>query len=325
MPTLLHWFMSETTKPSLKSFSSVQKKSFGSNWSLTKKYWLTLFLVGFVFLISTRMVFASAFSPTVIDLNVMPGETVQYLITVQNTNSETVRYQLKPIGVTLGEGGQDMNFNDLTYQVSSWISSSESELLLSPGEIGEITVSITPSSDAQHQSLTVGMLVTEQLDSVSDIQVSEGFISLAFITIGDDLIKEARILDYSANKDISSNLPISFFLTIKNEGEQIVQPVGMIKIENIFGREVALLEVNPDLHRVADGQIRTFSAVWDSKQTILPPLGVFKARLIISPWNGEELIEKETTIIVVSWLTLFFWVAGIIVLINALKRAKRRR
>jgi hypothetical protein len=309
----------------LKESSSVQKKSFASNWSFTKKYWLILFLVGSVCLAFCQNVQASSFSPTVIDIAVMPGQTAEYRITIENTDSKTTHYQVDPIGIVLGENGQDMQFADLSEEVRAWFTFSEVALDLLPGETREVGVYIAPHSNIKHQSLTVGMLVTEQFEQGSDIHVSEGFVSLVFLTIGDDILQEVSILDYSVSNQFSNALPISFFVTLKNDGEQIVQPVGAIHIKSMFGKEVAMLEINPKMNRVAHEQTRSFSAVWSDRSTILPPLGVFRAVFSVEPWNDGEVLEKEIRVVVISLPALFFWIVGIIILIKTLLRVKRRR
>lgn len=268
-------------------------------------------------------VLATGISPTVADVGVEPGGMISSTVFVINDGEEAKIYTLDVIGVDLGQSTDDMNFYILDDETASWFELSQISFRLEPDQVEEVLLTIKPSQSASSKVLVVGVKVLEKASEDDAVRVVSGLVSLVFVTVGQDLIEGAEMLDFSSSSVFTSRLPVTFYTTFDNTGERVIQPIGSVTIENLFGKTVETLEINQNRNRVPNGQVRTFTTTWDDGKKLLSfRLGIFKAKLSVRPWgNGEEIIA-EKMIVIVPWRVL---VVGLLLLALVIMALSMRR
>ncbi|MFH1712391.1 MAG: hypothetical protein ABH846_04115 [Patescibacteria group bacterium] len=259
---------------------------------------------------------ATSIAPTVIDLAVTQGMEVVTQITIINDSEDTKNYTLSMIGVDVGTSPDNMTFFELDEDTASWFDLSQSNLQLAGNEELEIELMITPSLVAPSQVVTIGVQILENVEASSGVGVSSGFISLVFITVGSDLEENFELIGFSFSPKIAASLPIEFNATIQNRGQRVVQPEGLLEIDNIFGKTVKRIEINPNFNRVTQDQIRTFNMTWgegERNQNFFKGLkqeietfhfGVYRTSVEFRPWINGETISAKKTLIIIPWRTV---------------------
>lgn len=241
-------------------------------------------------------VHASGISPSAGDVQARQGDAARHVITVVNNEEDKISYSVRPIGVELGKVTTDVSFYELPDSLASMVTVGNSRFDLDPGEEKEVEIVLAPQDDAESQAFVLGVQVVEEASGSSDVQVGGGFVSLVFVTIGEDVEEGYEFLDFSASREFATELPISFALTLRNSGERIVQPQGSVDIVSIFGKTVDSFDINPADKRVSAGQTRTFVTVWDGRPGVLGA-GIYRVRLRVAPWvHGEEFMQELTVV-----------------------------
>ena len=100
------------------------------------------------------------------------------------------------------------------------------------------------------------------------------------------------------------SLPVTHSLTVRNEGERVVIPQGTMRVTRLFGREVAVEEINPGGLRVLSGQTRTFTTQWGTVQndSFSPwTIGIFDVEVTVQPWGEGDAFHARQRIVVFPW------------------------
>ncbi len=215
---------------------------------------LALFLLPF---------FAEAVSvePQVTDVLVNPGDSFDFSVEIANFDNVSHDYSLGVYSVDLGNGPDDLSFSSLNNKIEFLNKANFDVLTLTSGEKVNWPVSFKVSADHEEGIEVIALEVYEVPDIDKDILISSGETSLLFLTVGDPL-NRGELVNFSTTRTQASHLPVEFFVSYRNTGEAIYQPTGEIKIQNIFGKTINGLMINPQAKRVPPGQERSFSVIW---------------------------------------------------------------
>jgi hypothetical protein len=267
-------------------------------------------MIAVLFLLTNNAEAATVF-PSVIDVSVDSGFKQTSEVVIKNTDVVAHEYDIDIIGVELGSGEGEYIFYDLENEVNDWFSISNSQFELIPQEERVVNVEINPSANTKPQILIVGLRIIEKSTSEEQIMVNSGVVSLLFITIsGDELQGDYDLIDFSSDCHWM-NGNITTYITLKNTGDKIIQPVGEVVYRNIFGLK-SKVDINPEANRVAEEQIRTFSV----SNQIAWGFGPYFVSTDISPWEGEEIMADSHIVWIFSIrsLVLILVLVGIIML-----------
>jgi|GEM_PF-5704702 hypothetical protein len=231
---------------------------------------------------------AATIFPSVIDVSVDSGSKQTSEVVIKNTDVTAHEYDIDIIGVELGSGEGEYIFHDLENEVNDWFSISNPQFELIPQEERVVDVEINPDANAKPQILITGIRIIEKSTSEEQIMVNSGVVSLLFITInGDELQGNYDLIDFSSDCQWKNGY-VTTYITLKNTGDKIIQPVGEVVYRNIFGFK-SKANINPEAKRVAEEQTRTFSV----SSQIAWGLGPYFVSTNISPWEGEEIITDS--------------------------------
>jgi hypothetical protein len=254
-------------------------------------------------------------------------------IVVGNDGVEAHEYELKLVSVDLEGGRELLGIEPITDFEENWFTISEERFTLDPAEARIVTIVVNPYDSVETGVYTYALQATEHSAESTGITANTAVLTLLFVTIGEPEAK-AELLDFTTSKQVFSELPVNFNITLRNSAERIVQPTGSIQIYNALGTVVRQLPVNVNGKRILPGEERTLMVQWGSgedPETFFQKLyaqfsqfalGPFTAELTVVPWEGADPLTQQVELTAMPWHT--FLVLGLIIFgIVILARFKR--
>lgn len=263
--------------------------------------------------------------PESFDVMVQPGAGGEAELVIVNDQSEEQSYSIDLLQVHIGETHEEMTFSSLDDDLASWIILDDDALSLAANTQGTIGLTIAPTTDVDPGLYIIGVQMTRLNQAAQGVGVQTAIVSLGFISVG-ELEEDYEWLDTSF-ETYGWSLPVTSSIRVRNEGDRVVIPQGTMRITSLFGREVALEEVNAEGSRVLNGQTRTFTTRWgeysdDSDQPFV--IGIFTVDLEVAPWEGAEVFHARQHIILLPWRTALIALAilGLLAWMHSFSRSK---
>ncbi|OGF21395.1 hypothetical protein A2316_03680 [Candidatus Falkowbacteria bacterium RIFOXYB2_FULL_38_15] len=230
------------------------------------KILLLIALAGF-FPISS---FALTISPPTMEFIAKRGETITDVVKLFNETSAPITLvaevrDFKP----LNEKGTP-NFlpiadkNDPS-KLSNWIDVKEKTVTLKSNERKNILFTINIPDGAFPGGHFAGILWAMPSANKDSVGITSKTGTLILVNIAGMAEEKARIIEFSADKKMYNHLPVNLSLRFENMGNVYLKPIGEIKIKNIWGKEVASLDVNPGLNNALPGSVRQYNVSWKNK------------------------------------------------------------
>lgn len=293
-----------------------------------------VFLVVIGSLFSMNYTHAITVTPTVVDLDLSKEKKSIASFVIVNDTKKTVTYDIDVLTVQIGDGSDEITFQDFSNNTLS-ASVSDRSITLNPGEGKEIGLLVETIDSTESKVHVLGLRIIESQSEDQGIGVLEGFVGLVFVTSGNNLQESAELLNFSSSSFIYSHLPVKFFGTFRNTGKRIVQPSGVLEINNLFGGK-SFIEINPEQKRVLEGQERTMQILWGDQlpdenffeslraESSQFKFGIFKANLKVVPWESGAEMTSSKYFIVFPWrITSIFFI--LFVSLNVMIRIARRK
>lgn len=273
------------------------------------------FLVSF-FALSTVFAFAQSAAgvqilPAVIEESLDPGAVLETKMTVRNVSTGEQTYYLLRRDISgvrdnstpiFAEEGMEVT----GYELSEWITLSEEPIILSPGASADIPVKITVPANATPGSHFGGIFVSVEPPRLRQTGASIGYDvgAIVSIRISGDVVENARIREFSTDRLIYGKPKVLFTTRVENPGNVLIRPRGPLEVYNMFGKRVALINVNDQLGGVFPGTTRPFEVTWEEKD-----FAIGRYQGIVALIYGEE--GRETTVSA----TVSFWVLPVNVIL----------
>ncbi len=230
-----------------------------------------IFCAGFIFLLDYAQAKRIAITPLNFDLKGKPGEKVEEVIRVLNPSYEETVTVKMTVEDMLPEGEEGKVILQLpteektTIALSQWISFEPETFVLQPREEKPIKFIIQIPENADPGGHYAG-IIAGVYDAAAPAGTGVGIItriaSLVLLTVEGEMKEDLKIVEFNA-PSYSEYGPIKFLSRFENKGTVHVQPKAEIKIEDIFGKEVARLSVEP--RNVLPNSIRKIETEWDQK------------------------------------------------------------
>jgi len=176
-----------------------------------------------------------------------------------------------------GEGGQG-TFTPLleeegldNYSLGNWVTVENGPIVIESGKSAEIPFSIRVPENAppggHYAAILVGTQPAASPEGGSYISVSSLVSSLLFVRIKGDVVEDASIRDFFAEKTFYQEADVSFALRFENKGNVHLHPQGDIKIYNMWGKERGVIPVNQKTNfgNVLPESIRKFEFRWSGE------------------------------------------------------------
>jgi hypothetical protein len=302
-------------------------------------------LLPFSFVSAAEDSFRLTTSPIPISLAIEPGQSVSADIRIKNdgNKSEHLRVGVLPF-VAQNDSGQPKIIEPRPEdKFLEWMSFSETEFDVSPGEWHTIKATITLPSDAAFSYFyAVTFSRTEGIQTGVNTRVIGSSAVLVLLEARvPNAVRALDVLDFSTDRLWVEFLPINFKIRLTNRGNVHISPRGNIFINRGKARDLAVLDVNsqqgnvlPDSERVfgmnwadgfpvyrdvvsegrkvldSKGQVKK-ELIWDFSQAQKLRWGKYDATLLLVYDDGtrDVPIEAHTSFWVIPWriiLVLFF-------------------
>lgn len=238
-------------------------------------------------------------SPPRIDLEGKPGETLQQIVKITNSNSSdsvTVKAfavdfivqddQGTPIQVTESASGR--------YLASPWFTLDQTEFVISAKQTIQLVVLIAVPKDALPGGHYAGVFfqpIAGKGEAKTVSYTAQQIGSLFGITVAGDIKYDALIKDFRVKNSLSEFGPIDFTAVIENQSDTHIRPTTSIVIHDMIGRQLADLKL--DELNIFPFASRTLQGTWDT----VWGLGRYTATLTAS--YGPGLVASRT---------LYFWI-----------------
>ena len=294
-------------------------------------------LAASAFFVLPLQLYAFTYHPTVADVFVEPGETVEQLFSLYNDQDTIARFELELVEVDLSNS-DEVSVSDLTSDDASWLRINTELVNLQPFEQTDVVLSAAPPASVDAQLRTFGVQIREITDEDTGVAIRPGALVLLFIAVDSENIEADYASRLSASPRLALGLPISFSLTIQNNGPRLVQPSGNLKIMSLLGREVESVEMNPGGYRVLAGEQRMYQVAWgeddeygtDLFGSLLRELshftiGVFHVQPELQAWpGGPDLDVSSMWVFVLPPYSMFVLIVLLGLLWIIARHLKRR-
>ncbi len=242
------------------------------------------------------------------ELEIKPGQTVVYEISVANRISDGRRFELVVediAGSTDGSRAAILLGDERgPYSIKDYISFPSNTFDLNLGERARIPVTISIPKDAEPGGyygsiLTSTLRINEDEDEgiVTRSPIIARIGTLFFITVPGEIQKGGEVKDFTVvNKKLwYEKGPIDFAILYENTGSVHLNPYGELRIRNIFNEEVGFLELEPWFS--LPKSLRTREVSW-SREILL---GRYTATVSINRGYDDIVDEKTITFWVLPW------------------------
>jgi hypothetical protein len=264
-------------------------------------------------------------APPILTLTGDPGQMVNSEISLRNISSGDlfVTAQINDF-IAAGEDGTPKillkNDEKSSYSLKDWVSPIGG-FLIKPREIKKLPVRFTIPDNASpggHFGVVRFSATPPELKG-SGVSLSASLGTLVLFTISGDVEENMSVAELSAHQGdkkgtLFEGAPITFTTRLRNSGNVQEQPVGRIMISNMFGKDIAGLNVNLPPRNVLPDSIRKFDSPLDKSVIGNKRLfGRYTATLNVTYGADSKVITSKMTFWVIPYRLIAFIIVVLIV------------
>ncbi len=260
--------------------------------------------------------------PTKIELPVEPGTEKVVELVVTNRMGEPRIFNLEIEDMRGSDNPEEtvmlLGDDRGPYSLRDYLSFPEASFELKQGERARIPVTVSIPADAEPGGLYGSVLVTttsvprEDTDDTTGARSGAVIVSrigaLFFVTVPGEVLKEGSLTEFSTipqGKRVWSAGPIGFQLLFENTSSVHLSPFGSIRIKNILGEEIGLVEVDPWFAMPQSSRRREVS--FDRAHLF----GYYTAEATIDRGYGDVVDTKQVSFIVIPWMLVAIAFGGL--------------
>lgn len=211
-------------------------------------------------------------------ISLNPGEKKQVQVKVRNGSSDVVALESKAVDFVVAEDGAtpvmvDEKQSDARWSLASWLTLVPAEHRLDSEEVAVVNVLIEVPADALpggHYAMIYHRPLNASDVTNSGSGISQRVGTLLYVTVLGDINEEAYVSQFNWPKFLE-NGPVNFSLKIDNQSDIHINTKPVLKIYNMFGKEVANLEI--EAKNIFPKSEREFTGTWNK----VWGLGYYKA------------------------------------------------
>lgn len=235
-------------------------------------------------------------SPIPINLSTTPEKPITTDLKIKNDGlkAEKLRINLMKFRAYEESGKPALEEVIPEDEFIQWVTLSETEFTVAPGEWKTIQATIAPPKEAAFGYYYAFVFTrAEPLQAApGKAAITGGSAVLVLLDVAVPGAKRSVILDnFSTDKKVYEFLPVNFSVRLHNNGNVHAAPRGNIFIKNSQGEQVALLEVNFEKGNILPSSKRIFEAMWNQG------FPLYKDRIIdnavVRDENGEIIQDLE--------------------------------
>ncbi len=227
-------------------------------------------------------------------ISLSPGEKKQVQVKVRNGAIDPVVLESGVLDFVVASDGStpiavDKSQANNRWSLASWLTLVPAEHKLSSEELATVNVLIEVPKDALpggHYAMIYHRPINASTDSVSGSGISQRVGTLLYVTVKGPVNESASISSFDWPKFLE-NGPVNFSLNINNQSDIHINTKPVLKIYNLFGKQVANIEV--EAKNIFPKSERSFSGKWDK----VWGLGYYKA--VVEAAYGSQGKVMTTT------------------------------
>ena len=248
--------------------------------------------------------------PPLIKINMSPGDSWSSSVKMVNNNSKELILFAQAVDFRSGESGgvefilpQKTEGEDKIF-LSEWIEIDSGPQILPAFESREIPFTIrlpeSASPGGHYAAILVGTRPLDEEEKGTSIKISSNISSLILLNIAGEIDESGWIREFSTEKDFYQKPEIDIRVAFDNTGNVHLQPVGAIKIYNMWDKERGTIPINQKSHfgNVLAHSKRVWDFTWKGEESAFE-VGRYKAEITLG--FGEEAHQTVSS-------TLYFWV-----------------
>lgn len=261
--------------------------------------------------------------PGKIEVTLNPGERKTVNIQVSNRMGDTRPFQIEVEDFTGSSDPQQtvvlLGGERGPYSLKDYISVPETVFELKNGERATIPVTIALPTDAEPGGLYGSVLLSTVSKKASTTASASAIVSrigtLFFINVPGAVKADGKLasFDTASGRHFFNAGPIDFRLLYANNGSVHVNPYGEIRVKNMFGEEVGIVEVEPWFAMPSSLRLREVS--W-SREFLF---GRYTAQAKINRGYDNIIDTATVSFWVIPWNILIAVCVGIFVLVFGLR------
>ncbi len=275
-------------------------------------------------------------APPVLNVRGNPGETVKAQISLRDISPVKllVKNEINDFTANNEEDGTPkilLEEGEVSpYSIKSWISPLP-QITLNPKEVQQLNVNISIPHNAAPGGYYGVIRFTAEAPGLSQsgVSLSASLGALVLLRVNGDAKEAMNIEEFftavnNTKGSLFESTPIQFYVRIKNSGNIHEQPRGQIAIKDMFGQNVANLNVNLENRNVLPGSIRKFVTSLD--QTVIGNkilFGRYTADLIMTYGNNQQT-ASSLSFWVIPYKLIAMVIGGLLLLFIVLRIGIRR-
>lgn len=221
------------------------------------------------------LAFALTISPVRMEISGDPGQTLRGELELFNEQQESkIFYSSTANFEARGESGAPYFLSDINTGLALWINVQDSVVLkASERKTISYTIQIPQGTEAGGYFAAIFWGTSPPgRQGGEQVSVSGKLGILILLSVNGELKEGGGLLDFKIDESrrVVSSFPITFAYRFSNDGSGRVQPIGELKIKNLFGLTAATLNANSGNGNVLPGSIRKFKVVWAEKNQEKP-------------------------------------------------------
>lgn len=281
-----------------------------------------VFFIG-LFLFSGHSAKAVTVSPLNFELNSNPGDRVNNYIKIYNdTDSEiSVKMEVEDFAAS-GERGEVLLKTDdsiSTYSLHNWVSMNPEVFNLAPRAVQVVKFLIIVPENAEpggHYASILASISGAGVESTG-VGVAQKVGSLLLLSVSGELFEKMDIAEFSA-PEFSEYGPKELIAKFSNSGTIHAKPRGFVIIKNMFGAEVAKIDI-PQLNVLPQSTRKINIPVKLDNQ-----IGKYEASLVAIYGASNEPISAVVRYWVFPWKPILGGFAALIIIIIFIYKTRKR-
>lgn len=259
-------------------------------------------------------------------ISLSPGEKKQVQVKVRNSSTEKVVLETGAVDFVIADDGStpvavEGNQVDNRWSLASWLTLAPAQHELKSEEVATVNVLIEVPNDALpggHYAMIYHRPVNSSGPDASGAGISQRIGTLLYVIVKGPITEEAGISSFNWPKFLE-NGPVNFSLTINNQSDIHINTKPVLKVYNLFGKQVADIEV--EAKNIFPKSERNFSGTWNK----VWGLGYYKAVVeAVYGDQGKVMTASAGLFLIPVKLILLALILILIILVVSLSIKKRR-
>ncbi len=270
---------------------------------------VALFLCLFVAAPAQAQTTSLSIWPPLLETMIQPGKSITQVYRLKNAADDTtVTVSVVPFSAADEFGHINLQFGGKLPDYFSLLN--EDTLNLKAGETRELMLKISIPELAEDADYAAALVIESKTGGLLSASGSVAQATIAApilltVSASGQPQRLAKIEEFGVTT-LDSFDPIDFILRVKNQSPTRLQPIGQIKIDNVFGRTAATLPLRQD--QVLGGTVRQLPASWNP----VFPLGRYTAEVEITPRDTTNTVSQKIVFWVLPYkallvLALLLW------------------